>query len=144
MDIRQALAQGGPVVLGDKTFNVAALTQGIKGLWSQWCIENAWRRTMAWIANLPPDIADREMEKTAAQVNSGRYEYYGDLSIAAQKTFDGFVHLLWLRFKPNHPQLKKEELEELLVANDGAVLQAVMKQVQALDADPTNAKRIQE
>lgn len=133
MDIRQSLAQGGPLVLGATTYQLEPLTQGLKGLFTAWCVEEAWKRAIASSQNLPPQYQQKPLELCAAQVNSGQYEFYGPLALEVQKTLPGILHLLWLRLRPNHPTLTKEALEQDLVNN----LAAVMLQIKALDADPT-------
>lgn len=140
MDIRQALAQGGPLVIDQNTtLTLEPITQGIKGLWSKWCIKEAWRETMAAAEDLPPDQADRMIGATAAQVNAGRFEFYGDLSLKRQQTVPGMLHLLWLRLKPHHPDMKESDLEKVLLDNNGKILRHIVAQIKAADADPTKA-----
>jgi hypothetical protein len=138
MDIRQSLAQGGPIILSDVTYTIDPSGPGVEGLFSAWLIENAQRRVEAVLRTLPPAKQAEYRSSFIGQVGSGEYEWGGIHAAKAVATVPGLAYYLWLRMRKNHSGLTHAQVEKLLIDNQHVFLE----QAQLVDQNPTNGTSV--
>lgn len=136
-DVNRAFGGGSEIEYEGKTYTLSPWTYKIQGAYERH-LENKAFESLKKLKNLiSADDYHEQLKRYQQDVAIGVYSFGSDYVFKSWQYLPNFKHLVFLMMQPNHPEVTKEFVDQMI---DKQYEEIVMKVGEA-NADPTSSER---